>query len=186
MRGLAVACALLCSCAAAQHHEEREAFKRLADGRYWTTRNLDVEAVPSHCYEDTKRNCHQYGRLYTWESARQGCQSLGNGWRLPTDDEWRRMAKYYGGVREDSVDNGQAAYKALLVEGRSGFDALLGGNISDDGLYAPLKDHGFYWTASESDSDRAWFYNFSRNVVYLSRHSDCEKQLGLSVRCIRE
>ena len=32
------------------------------------------------------------------------CQSLGGGWRLPTDDEWRQMAKRYGGVSDDSAD----------------------------------------------------------------------------------
>src|ERR1700693_1049756 len=55
--------------------------KRMADGKQWTTRNLDVNTVPSYCYEDAEQNCHQYGSLYTWESARRVCQSLGDGWR---------------------------------------------------------------------------------------------------------
>src|SRR5262249_44043384 len=75
--------------------------KRMADGKQWMTRNLNVKTIPSYCYEDAEPNCRQYGRLYTWESARRGCQSLGDGWRLPTDDEWRQMAKRYGGVSED-------------------------------------------------------------------------------------
>ena len=37
------------------------------------------------------------------------------------------MAKHYGGIRDDSDDSGKAAYKALLIGGGSGFDALLGG-----------------------------------------------------------
>ena len=101
--------------------------KRMADGKQWTTQNLNVNTVPSYCYEDAEPNCRRYGRLYTWESARRGCQSLGDGWRLPTDDEWRQMAKHYGGVSEDSDDSGKAAYKALLTGGSSGFNALLGG-----------------------------------------------------------
>src|SRR5262245_2857007 len=71
---------------------------RMADGKEWTTANLNVDASPSYCYDDAEPNCRQYGRLYTWESAQRVCQSLGNGWRLPSDDEWRRMAKRYGGV----------------------------------------------------------------------------------------
>src|SRR5882672_3281444 len=65
--------------------------KRMADGKQWTTRNLGVNTMPSYCYEDAELNCRQYGRLYTWESARRVCQSLGAGWRLPTDVEWRQL-----------------------------------------------------------------------------------------------
>src|SRR6266567_6121352 len=78
--------------------------KQMADGKQWTTHNLDVNTMPSYCYEDAELNCRRYGRLYTWESARRGCQALGDGWRLPTDGEWRKMAKQYGGVRDDSGD----------------------------------------------------------------------------------
>jgi uncharacterized protein (TIGR02145 family) len=160
--------------------------KRMADGKQWTPHNLDVNTMPSYCYEDAESNCRRYGRLYTWESARRGCQSLGDGWRLPTDDEWRQMAKHHGGVSEDSDDRGKAAYKALLAGGNSGFNALLGGGRSDDSQYARLEAHGFYWTASESDPANGWFYNFGRGGQALHRQSGGEKQRAFSVRCVRE
>jgi uncharacterized protein (TIGR02145 family) len=158
----------------------------MADGKQWTTHNLNVKTVPSYCYEDAEKNCLEYGRLYTWESARRGCQSLGDGWRLPTNDEWRQMAKHYGGVREDSDDSGKAAYQALLIGGDSGFNALLGGGRSEDGQYARLQAHGFYWTASESDPATAWFYNFGHGGLSLNRHSVGEKKSAFSVRCVRD
>ena len=160
--------------------------KRMADGKQWTTHNLTVDIVPSYCYEDAALNCRRYGRLYTWESARRGCQSLGDGWRLPTDNEWRQMAKRYGGVSDDADDGGRAAYKALSIGGSSGFNALLGGGRDAGDQYARLEAHGFYWTASESDGDKAWFYNFGKGGQSLNRHSDGEKQGAFSVRCVRE
>ena len=160
--------------------------KRMADGKQWMTHNLDVNTVPSYCYEDAELNCRWYGRLYTWESARGACRSLGDGWRLPTDDEWRQMAKHYGGVSEDSDDRGKEAYKALLAGGSSGFNAVLGGGRSDDGQYARLEAHGFYWTASEMDPASGWFYNFARGGQALHRQSGGEKQSAFSVRCVRE
>src|SRR5687767_9641674 len=84
--------------AACVAHRSAYPSRRMPDGKQWTTHNLAVNTVPSYCYEDAELNCRRYGRLYTWESARRGCQSLGDGWRLPTDDEWRQMAKRYGGI----------------------------------------------------------------------------------------
>ena len=161
--------------------------RRMSDGKQWTTDNLKVETAGSYCYGDTEVNCRRYGRLYTWESAQRGCQSLGTGWRLPTEDEWRRLAKHYGGVREDSDDSGKAAYTALLIGGSSGFNALLGGGWgSDDGQYARLEAHGFYWTASETDPISAWFYNFGRGGQALYRQREGNKQMAISVRCVKE
>ena len=115
--------------------------RRMADGKEWTTANMNVNASPSYCYNDKEPNCRRYGRLYTWGSAQRVCQSLGDGWRLPTDDEWRQMAKRYGGVSDDAADKGRAAFTALLSGGTSGFNAVLGGNRSD-GQDARLEAHG--------------------------------------------
>ncbi len=160
--------------------------KRMADGKLWTTRNLDVDVAPSYCYEGSELNCHRHGRLYTWESARRACQSLGDGWRLPTDEEWRQLAKHYGGIGGDSADGGKSAYKALLAEGNSGFNAVLGGGRSENAQYARLEAHGFYWTASESDPASTLYYNFARGSQALFRQDGGEKPRAFSVRCIRD
>jgi uncharacterized protein (TIGR02145 family) len=161
--------------------------KRMPEGKQWTTNNLNLDADRSYCYRDAELNCRRYGRLYTWESAQLGCRSLGDGWRLPTDSEWRQMAKHYGGIREDSDDSGKAAYAALLVGGNSGFNALLGGNRgAGDGQYARLEAHGFYWTASETSPTDALFYNFGKGSLSLNRQSEGNKQMAVSVRCVRE
>lgn len=184
--GLAFALAFSVSSCDAQDAEKLVSSKRMADGKLWTARNLDVAEDPSFCYQNVARHCSENGRLYEWEAAGRACRELGAGWRLPSEEEWRQMAKHYGGVRTDSADEGQAAYRQLLVEQQPGFHASLGGNRSEDGAYARLGDHGFYWTSSESDPGHAWFYNFSRNRASLSRNSEGEKQLGLSVRCVRD
>jgi uncharacterized protein (TIGR02145 family) len=158
--------------------------KRMADGKQWTTQNLSVNTAQSYCYEDAELNCRQYGRLYTWESARRGCQSLGDGWRLPTDDEWRQLAKHYGGLPEDSADGAKATYRALVSGGTSGFGAVFGGSRIS-GRYERLEAHGLYWTASDNGSASVPFYNFGKGGQALSRHAQGQKQMAVSVRCIK-
>ena len=164
---------------------ESSSSRRMLDGKEWTADNLRTEIGESFCYADSELNCRRYGRLYTWESAQRGCASLGRGWRLPTDDEWRGLAKHYGGIREDSDDSGKAAYSALLSGGRSGFNALLGGG-RDNGQFERLEAHGLYWTASETNPASAPFYNFGRGGLSLNRQGQGDKQMAISVRCIRD
>ena len=160
-------------------------FQLMPDGKEWTTQNLSLVRAGSYCYGGAEPNCGRYGRLYTWESAFGACRSLGDGWRLPTNDEWQRLAKHFGGVRDDSDDNGHAAYRALMRGGRSGFDAVFGGGRTDRGEYARVDAHGFYWTATESSAATAWFYNFGKGGSALNRHEDGEKLRAFSVRCVK-
>ena len=66
----------------------RYSVKLLSDKILWMTSNLNLDVPNSYCYDDKKQNCQPYGRLYTWESAMKACSSLGDGWRLPTNDDW--------------------------------------------------------------------------------------------------
>jgi uncharacterized protein (TIGR02145 family) len=170
------------SCSTTTSHSSR----RMLAGKQWTTDNLNVEGAESYCYEDAESNCSRYGRLYTWESAQRACQSLGDGWRLPTSDEWQRMARHYGGIGDDSDNRGRAAFAALLSGGSSGFNAVLGGNRSVDGKYERSEAHGFYWTVTESDAGRAIFYNFGKGSQGFYRQDHGEKQMAISVRCLKE
>jgi len=87
------------------------------------------------------------------------------------------------GPSEDSSDDGHRAYEQL-TNGSAGFNALLGGD-RDEGAYARVEAHGFFWTASESSPNSAWFYNFGLGGLSLTRQREGSKQMALSVRCVR-
>ena len=59
-------------------------------------------------------------------------------------------------------------------------------NRSLYGQYDRLEAHGFYWTVSENDSITAPFYNFGKGSQALYRQPQGEKQMAVSVRCVRE
>lgn len=166
--------------------------KVMSDNRLWMTDNLNINIAGSYCYEDSAQHCRQFGRLYTWKSAQEGCRMLGEGWHLATDEEWKQMAKQYGGVYGDSKDSGKTVYKSLLSGGGSGFNAVLGGGRGageerrpGERSYGRLNAHGFYWSATESGKDAAWFYNFGKGSGKLYRQNDGEKEEAISVRCVK-
>ncbi len=158
---------------------------RMADDKYWTTENVKLDIPGSYCYDDLPSNCNRYGRLYTWKTATQVCSQLGESWRLPTNEEWKMLAKPYGGVWDDSNDNGNAAYKSLIVGGSSQFNVLLSGGKDTDGKYRRLEAHGFYWTSTETSDSTAWLYNFGSGMKGLNHHNDTEKTWAFSVRCVK-
>jgi uncharacterized protein (TIGR02145 family) len=160
--------------------------RRMADGRVWTTLNLDRQLDGSFCYADAADNCAHYGRLYTWTTAKQACETLGDGWQVPTDQDWRGLASRYGGISSEGPDSGRGAFQELTYGGTSGFNALLGGGRSPGGAgYARLGAHGFYWTSTEDGLGTAVFYNFAEGRHALFRQAEGEKERGFSVRCIQ-
>ncbi len=181
---LSLAFASLC---AAQSRSPSPLSKRMLDGKQWMTENLTVTTERSYCYDNSEENCRRYGRLYTWASAQQACRALGGGWRLPTNEEWRQLGNRYGGIRQESADLGKAAYSALMAGGSSGFNAVLGGGRTDkSGEYLRIAAHGFYWSATESGPDRAWFYNFGKGSESFGQHDDGETLRAFSVRCVKD
>ena len=51
--------------------------KVMKDGKRWMTKNMNVEVDNSWCYDNQTTNCDKYGRLYTYEAAKEACSSLG-------------------------------------------------------------------------------------------------------------
>ncbi|MCB0547107.1 MAG: caspase family protein [Phaeodactylibacter sp.] len=165
------------------------------NGMRWIAENLNYD-VGEGCwfYDNDPKNGEKYGRLYTWEAAQKACPS---GWRLPTDEEWKALVSCFGGY----VDGGnvfstlkgvfidrkpkESSYKALIVDGNSGFDALLGGYRGPDGGYDGLGRNGYYWSGTEEDTQYAWLYYFSSFPGKLYRYAS-DKSYGRSCRCIQE
>ncbi len=130
-------------------------------------------------------NCDRFGRLYTWAAAKAACKQLGEGWELPSDEDWIKLADAYGGIYKDSIRNGHDTFIALTEGGESGFDAQLGGGKNRDATFGRLNVHGFYWTTTETSDSMAVFYNFGHGGKALYRQSAGEKDRAFSVRCVK-
>ena len=170
----------------------------MKDGKRWMTKNLTINVSGSYCYNNSPINCQEYGRLYSWEAAKKGCESLGYGWKLPKDNEWRELAMSYGGIESNeppgtnnykTFKDPQQSYSQLIKGGNSGFNARLGGrryeNQNGEVKFLEQDSFGFYWTRSPIGSSEAWRYYFNgkNKKLYRINHA---RQLGFSVRCIKD
>ncbi len=159
--------------------------KEFTSNTIWMTVNLQSDIPGSYCYAGTEENCKLYGRLYTWTAAQKGCSLLGEGWRLPTNDEWQQLIIKYGGIKKDSSLDRKKAYSVLIYDGGSGFNASLGGGYSPEEKYGRLEAHGFYWTATEDTSNTAYYTNFAKGSQALYQQDGGEKERAFSVRCVK-
>lgn len=155
----------------------------MPDGKEWTTKNLDID-VPGSVTFDSLAYQERYGRLYTWKDATTVCAALGEGWRLPSQEDWRTLAKHYGGVFSDSTD-GKGPFVALMEGGESKFNAVLSGG-SSNGEFWRVDAHGFYWTNTSVNDTTAWFINFGKGRPALFLQNDGAKYEALAVRCVKD
>jgi len=138
---------------------------------------------------DNKDSKNQLGRLYQWETAQEACPI---GWKLPTDQEWQKLAMTFGGYFDsgDSKQNNRRgdpnkAYKTLYVGGIASFKGRLGGWRDANGKYHNQGKSGHYWSRSSSDETTSWFFSFSGLDSILVRDQG-PKDNARSVRCLRQ
>jgi uncharacterized protein (TIGR02145 family) len=156
---------------------------KMPDGKLWIMANINADVPGSSCYDSLERNCARYGRLYTWKTAMKVCGVLGEEWHLPSGDDWRTLARYYGGIYSES-NNGKASYIALTEGGSAQFNALLSGGGGPTGNYWRIEAHGFYWTSTETNDSTAWFVNFGKGRPALFIQNG-EKGDAFAVRCVK-
>ncbi|GBU20511.1 hypothetical protein R80B4_00389 [Fibrobacteres bacterium R8-0-B4] len=141
---------------------------------------------------EIQANCAKYGRLYTWAAAKAACQSIG--WRLPTEQEWRSLVDFAGGI-----DAAGSKLKAGSGWNNNGggtdnyrFSALPGGLRNAAGYFKYAGDVGAWWTASEYTECAGFFprggacgWVVTSDKGYAGGGEN-DSGNGFSVRCIKD
>lgn len=160
----------------------------------WMAENLAY--VPSSgnywAYENVNANVETYGYLYDWQTALNVCPT---GWHLPSDEEWTELTYYLGG---SSIAGGKLKATGTIeavtglwydpntgATNETGFTALPGGDRDGYGNFYFIGSNGYWWSATETSTDYAWYrsMNYNRSDVYRGLNG---KELGFSVRCLRD
>jgi uncharacterized protein (TIGR02145 family) len=146
-------------------------------------------------------NYKTYGVLYNWPAAMTGATSstanpsnvqgiCPDGWHLPSDAEWKQLIDHLEGsnkagakLKESGTTNWNKPNAGTTNQ--SGFTALPGGNRGSYGSFGLLGDAGYWWSATEGSSSSALYQDINCNNSHVYRQN-ASKDLGLSVRCLRD
>ena len=158
----------------------------------WIAENLAYAPTSGNywAYDNDDANVEIYGYLYDWQTALNVCPA---GWHLPSDEEWTELTDYLG-------DNAGGKLKATgTIEAgtglwndpntgatnETGFTALPGGYRDRYGYFFSIGYRGYWWSATETSANHAWSRDMNYNRSDVNRH-DTSKDLGFSVRCVRD
>lgn len=130
-----------------------------------------------------------FGRLYNWYAVNTG-KLCPIGWHVPNSEEFLELTDYLGGLniaggklKETGTTHWTSPNFGTTNE--SGFTALPGGYRHRPGKYEGIGNQGFWWStavSSETDADYRMLSSASEGFP----HSDTDKELGLSVRCLKD
>lgn len=157
----------------------------------WFAQNLNYYTNNgSWIYDWNKSNATKYGRLYDWNTAVNSCPE---GWRIPTDADWKRIEKLYG-LPPDELDDMQrfrgeynSVANSFLKNGISGLNIVFGGHYDKSYKKSKFIDKeakGPYWTSS-SIGNKGVYRNFWKGSSGIWRNTE-NKMKGFSCRCIKD
>ncbi len=132
-----------------------------------------------------------YGAMYNWFTVATD-KLCPVGWRVPDSAEYHGLINHLGGTSVSGTrlkEKGDTHWLySNAANNSSGFTALPGGQRSNAGVYLFQGVIGYLWTSSPD----VWHPSRSRFVIMYSTEPVGEasyttsKQMGLSVRCVRD
>ena len=144
-----------------------------------------MQISQAKCYDDESSNCEKNGRLYTWQQASLACAALGNGWRLPSLEDWTGLLSELGdgygtyGIGSPDVGNPKDSYTKMMA---SDWQPTLGG-FKDGKKPRGLNKEGIYWSVDSANDYDALSFSFSKYGVIKK---PMDKKSSLSCRCVKD
>lgn len=143
-------------------------------------------------YNNDIANKSFYGALYNWHAVNTArlCPA---GWHVPTDNDWTILVDYAGGSDIAGINLKEAGishwvyydyYQDTRATNETGFTALPGGFRNIQSTFYSLGSSGYWWSATESQTDRAWARSLYSSSPGIWRIND-DIRSGFSVRCIK-
>ena len=172
----------------------------------WTMMNQTWKGDESKgvAFRDTEAMSDIYGRYYNYNDATLACEALGEGWMLPTKEDWETLEEYI----KSTPDMGKSTAAALMADATfngttmweywpavgditnsTGFSAIPVGyaNVLTNS-FTGATEYAAFWTSTSVEDDDSMAY--IKYLIYTEPdlYTDAvdKKSFGASVRCIKK
>ena len=168
------------------HYRNGDQIENVTDNSQWE--NLSTGA---YCYYDNDpANADTYGVLYNWYAVDDFRGLAPEGWHVPTDAELTELTNYLGSNAGSKLAGGYDLWNDGALRNNSEFDTsgfsfLPGGYRYRSGTFGRMGNYGTFWSSTENYSSNAWYRHLNYNGTAVGRDTS-SKQLGFSVRCLRD
>jgi len=176
----------------------------------WQNLTIGAHTLYAHDSTATPSNLNNYGYLYNWYAAAGIVTNLGSptknicptGWHVPSDREWTLLIQFIDPTAGASFIGTQSTIAGSKMKSTStlwniaspispgtdnyGFTALPGGYRDFDGDFFNIGEIALFWSATEYDSNYAWYRDLYHAYPDVGRDNNDEKTVGGSVRCLRD
>ncbi|WP_396165976.1 fibrobacter succinogenes major paralogous domain-containing protein [Flavobacterium sp.] len=179
----------------------QEWMKYNIDTRYYNNGDLIYEVKDSDkwsklkkgawCFYDNKPvNGYHYGKLYNWYAINDPRGIAPKGFHIASDEEWKTLIDFLGGEnvagsKMKSIGTRFWVEPNSDANNISGFEALPGGCRDNLGDFQVIGYKGIWWSLSNFDKNNIFDRELYWSIGNIFRNNS-NKQLGLSVRCIRD
>jgi uncharacterized protein (TIGR02145 family) len=139
-------------------------------------------------YNNDPANGDVYGKLYNWYAVSDPRGLAPQGWHIPTVAEWNTLQAKLGndtnvGAKMKTPGTTRWSSTNTATTNESGFSGLPGGSMST--AFCCRLDGGSFWSATDAGGTNAT-YRFLWNNWNGLGTGDVNKNIGFSVRCIRD
>ncbi len=155
-------------------------------------------------------NLDLYGRLYTWHAATDSRGICPQGWKLPSDDDWKILEANLDMPRSELNEvgsRGSSAYIGCKLAGKadlwganttlarpeqfgtSGFDGLPAGGRNTGGSYVTPGFSTYWWTSTPgapSQFNETGYFRYLINERTSIERGFAITGFGFPVRCVKE
>ncbi|MFH2047969.1 MAG: FISUMP domain-containing protein, partial [bacterium] len=167
------------------------------------TDNTEWELLDSgaYCeYGNNSANSSVYGMLYNWFVVNDPRGITPEGWRVPTDNDWKELEAFLG-ISDSEIDfttwrgtneggklkeTGTAHWDTpnFGATNETGFGLLGAGYRDSDAEYEQLKSYSQLWSSTRTGGEYVLTRGFYFNEARIYRTHAGEKS-GFSIRCVK-